>query len=168
MLLCQGLKTPGSTDESSEEGWFSWPSPLRGLAPALLLNLNTRACSAGFSEAGRGCQTSSGVPLRSFPSFPALKRRGEEDAPALVVSSGGPSGWTRRHVHLVARRTWPSPCQLNPVGTKDLFILVLQLSVPTPHPAEGSNKTLIDYRWARIQPTQPSRMRSEEGWRRGK
>lgn len=151
------------------------PSPRCSLAPALPLNLDTWACSVVFSEAGRGCQISTGVPLRSFPSFPALKRRWEEDASTLVVSSGGPSGWIRqradaskRRTPLLARRTWPSPCQLNPVGTKDLFILVLQLSVPNPDPAEVSNKTLIDYRWARIQPTQPSRMRSEEGWRRGK
>lgn len=68
---------------------------------------------------------------------------------------------------LLALRSRPSSCQSNPVGTKDLFISVLQLPVPNPDPAEGCNKTLIDYHQARIQPTQPSRMRSK-GWRRRK
>lgn len=110
---------------------------------------------------------------RYLSASPAL-RDGSLEAMELAVGSGGPSAWAGQHsdtcgacTPLLAPRSRASSCQSNPVGTKDLFILVLQFSVPNPDPAEGCNKTLIEYRRARIQPTQPSKMRSE-GWRRGK
>lgn len=70
-------------------------SPCCLFAPVLELNLDTEAVelsSLFFSEARRGCQIYTGVPLHCFSSFPALNGR---RMPALSESRLAPSCWGR-------------------------------------------------------------------------